>query len=332
MPHHITLIPGDGVGPEIADAAKQVLKATGVHIEWEVCAAGLAAIEQGEEALPRATIDSVRKNKVALKGPTTTPVGRGHVSANVLLRRELDLYASIRPSQSMPGVPTRYDDVDLVIFRENTEGLYAGLENEVSKGVVLSIKVVTERASSRIARAAFEYARKKERKKVTAVHKANIMKLGDGFFLDCVHEVAKDYPEIEYQEAIIDACCMRLVQDPTQYDVLLMENLYGDIVSDLCAGLVGGLGVVAGANVGETCAVFEAVHGSAPDIAGEGVVNPTALLKSSVMMLEHIGELSAAERLDNTLSDLLASGDIRTRDLGGAATTQEFTAALVSRM
>ncbi|MEZ4269964.1 MAG: isocitrate/isopropylmalate dehydrogenase family protein [Myxococcota bacterium] len=329
MPHHITLIPGDGIGPEVADATIEVLEATGVHIIWDKQLAGLSALHSTGESLPRATLDSVREHKVALKGPTTTPVGGGHTSANVVLRRELDLYASIRPVKSVPGVQTRYNDVDLVVFRENTEGLYAGLENQVSKGVILSIKVVTEAASRRIARAAFEYARRHGRKRVTAVHKANIMKLGDGFFLKCVQSIATEYPEITYDEAIIDALCMRLVQDPREFDIMVMENLYGDIVSDLCSGLVGGLGMVPGANIGEHEAVFEAVHGSAPDIAGKGIANPTALIKSAALMLAHLGELSAAENLADAVDKVISEGKVRTVDLGGTATTSDFTRELV---
>lgn len=332
MPHHITLIPGDGIGPEVAEATTEVLAATGVHIEWDRQDAGLGAFEKHGKALPEATIASARKNGIALKGPTTTPVGKGHTSANVMLRRELDLYASVRPVKSVPGVPTRFEGVDLVVFRENTEGLYAGLENQVSRDVILSIKVVTEKASRRIAKAAFDYARKHERGRVTAVHKANIMKMGDGFFLHCCRDIAKGYPEIKYDEAIIDACCMRLVMEPGKFDVLLMENLYGDIVSDLCAGLVGGLGVVPGANIGDEAAVFEAVHGTAPDIAGKGLANPTALLKSSVLMLAHIGELSASENLAKALDQVLSEGKVLTQDLKGSATTQEFSQAVISKL
>lgn len=332
MPHRITLIPGDGIGPEVAKATQRVLEATGVHILWEEMPAGLHAVEQYGDALPPVTVESVRKNRIALKGPTSTPVGGGHVSANVRLRKTLDLYASVRPVKSVEGVLTRYSDVDLVVFRENTEGLYAGLENEVSKDVVVSIKVVTAMASARIARAAFEYARKNGRKKVTAVHKANILKMGDGLFLACAKKVAQGYPEIEFEDAIIDACCMKLVSDPTKFDVLLMENLYGDIISDLCAGLVGGLGVVPGANLGEEGAIFEAVHGSAPDIAGKGLANPTALIKSAVLMLGHIGELTASERLDVAVNRVLAEGQVRTRDLGGEATTDQFTDAIITAL
>ena len=329
MPHCITLIPGDGIGPEVADAAKRVLAGTGVNIKWDVHQSGLQALEDTGDALPEATIESCRKNGVALKGPTTTPVGKGHVSANVRLRRALDLYASIRPAKSMPGVVSRYENLDLVVVRENTEGLYSGQEVQVTEGVVMSIKVVTEGASRRIAKAAFEYAEKNGRKRVTAVHKANIMKLGDGFFLECVEDVAKNYPAIKYDTAIIDALCMQLVRNPNQYDVMLMENLYGDIISDLCAGLVGGLGVVPGANIGEEVAVFEAVHGSAPDIAGQGVANPLGLIKSSVLMLEHIGELSAAERLNDSIDKVLLNPKARTGDLGGNATTNDVVDALL---
>ncbi len=332
MPHRITLIPGDGIGPEVAEATKTVLAATGVSLVWDEQDAGLAAIEKTGDALPEATIESCRSNGVALKGPTTTPVGGGHTSANVRLRRELDLYASVRPTKTIPGVETPYKDVDLVVFRENTEGLYSGLENRVADGVVLSIKVVTAQATDRIARAAFEYAVKNGRKSVAAVHKANIMKLGDGLFLERVNRIAKEYPQIEYSEVIIDALCMRLVREPQKFDVLLMENLYGDIVSDLCSGLVGGLGVVPGANIGSEAAVFEAVHGSAPDIAGKGVANPLGLIKSAVLMLEHIGELSASERLANAINDAMVSGEALTADLGGSAKTADVADAIISRL
>ena len=332
MPHRITLIPGDGIGPEVAEATKDVLAATGVSLVWDEQDAGLAAIEKTGDALPKETIESCISNGVALKGPTTTPVGGGHTSANVRLRRELDLYASVRPTKTIPGVDTPYKDVDLVVFRENTEGLYSGLENRVADGVVLSIKVVTAQATDRIARAAFEYAVKNGRKSVTAVHKANIMKLGDGLFLERVNMVAKEYPQITYNEVIIDALCMRLVREPQNFDVLLMENLYGDIVSDLCSGLVGGLGVVPGSNIGEETAVFEAVHGSAPDIAGKGVANPLGLIKSAVLMLEHIGELSASERLANAIDEAMTSGEALTADLGGTANTADVAAAIIKRL
>ena len=333
MPHVITLIPGDGIGPEVAAATKRIIDATGAHIEWEERPAGLAAFDAGfDDALPPTTIESVRKNRVALKGPTATPKGGGHVSANVRLRKTLDLYASIRPVRNLPGVKTRYENVDLVVFRENTEGLYAGLENMVSKEVVVSIKVVTGDASRRIARAAFEYARKEGRKRVTVVHKANIIKMGDGLFTKCVAEIAAEYPDIKYDDAIIDACAMRLVSDPNQFDVLLMENLYGDILSDLCSGLVGGLGVVPGANIGEDAAVFEAVHGTAPDIAGKGVANPTALLMSAVLMLEHIGEVSASENLAVAVNRVYEKGEVKTGDLGGNATTAQFSDAVIAEL
>lgn len=332
MPHHITLVPGDGIGPEVAEATARVLDATGVHIQWERMPAGIEGIEKYGDALPEPTVASIRKNRVALKGPTGTPVGKGHVSANVRMRQSLDLYASVRPIKSVAGVRTRYDGVDLIVFRENTEGLYAGLENQISKDVVLSIKVVTANASRRIAEAAFAFARKNGRKKVTAVHKANILKMGDGLFLNCAREIAKNYPEIQFDDVIIDACCMKLVSHPEKFDVLLMENLYGDIISDLGAGLVGGLGVVPGANIGVDVAVFEAVHGSAPDIAGKGIANPTALLKSAVMMLGHIGELSASERLEHAIDKTLAEGKVLTGDLGGTATTDQFADAIIANL
>ncbi len=332
MPHHITLIAGDGIGPEVATATQKVIDALGVHVIWDEQDAGLGSLKKHGSALPECTLNSIRKNTVALKGPTTTPVGEGHISANVQLRRTFDLYASVRPVRSVLGVKTRFEDVDLVIFRENTEGLYAGLENEISNGVILSIKVVTEKATRRIAKAAFEYAAKKGRKKVTVSHKANIMKLGDGFFLKVVREVAQNYPAIKLEEVIIDALCMNLVSNPSKYDVLVMENLYGDIVSDLCAGLVGGLGLVPGANIGEEVAIFEAVHGSAADLAGKGVANPTALLKSACMMLEHLGELSAGERLETAINQVLATGKIRTCDLGGTASTNEYADAIIAAL
>ena len=332
MPHAISLISGDGIGPEVAEATKYVLSRTGVNIHWEECSCGLQAFAEHGDALPKATLNSCRKNGVALKGPTTTPVGKGHVSANVRLRRELDLYASVRPARTLPGIPARYEGVDIVLFRENTEGLYAGLENQVSQGVVVSIKVVTEKATDRIAQAAFKYARKHERKTITAVHKANIMKLGDGLFLERVAGVAKDFPDITHDQAIIDALCMRLVKDPTQFDMMLMENLCGDIVSDLCAGLVGGLGVVPGANIGDRMAVFEAVHGSAPDIAGQGLANPLGLIQSAVLLLEYVGELSAAERLNVAIENAAKDKELLSHDLGGTATTREIAEAIVNKL
>src|ERR687885_501055 len=278
MPHTITLIPGDGIGPEVSSAVVRVIEATGVAIEWETHYAGAQAQAKFGTTLPEELLESIRRNKVALKGPITTPVGKGFTSVNVGLRKALDLYANLRPVRALPNVPSRYPELDLIVVRENTEDLYAGLEHVVVPGVVESLKIITEKASTRIARYAFEFARREGRKKVTSVHKANIMKLSDGLFLDCTRKVGREYPEIQYEEVIIDNLCMQLVKDPTRFDVLVLENLYGDIVSDLCAGLVGGLGVVPGANIGERTAVFEAVHGTAPDIAGKGIANPTALM------------------------------------------------------
>src|SRR5258706_4822031 len=301
MTYKITLIPGDGIGPEISDAVVKIVEAAGVHAEWETFQVGEAALATDGKSVPDALVESMRRNKVGLKGPTTTPVGGGHVSINVAMRKILDLYVSFRPVRNLPALPTRYGDVHMVIFRENTEGLYSGLEHEVVPGVVESLKIITERASTRISRFAFEYARREGRKKIACVHKANIMKLSDGLFLRSARKVAQDYPEIEYREIIVDNACMQLVMNPYQFDLLLMENLYGDIVSDLCAGLVGGLGIVPGANIGDDIALFEAVHGSAPDIAGKNLANPTALMQSAVMMLRHMGEREAADRMYNAL-------------------------------
>jgi len=328
MTHRITLIPGDGIGPEVTDAVLRVLDAAGVAIAWERHEAGLLAVKRGDEPLPPALLDSIRRNKVALKGPVTTPVGEGFTSVNVGLRKSLDLYANLRPVWNLPGARARFTGVDLVVVRENTEDLYAGLEHVVVPGVVESLKIITERASTRIAQFAFDYARRNGRKRVTAIHKANIMKLGDGLFLESVRAIARAYPDIAYDEKIVDAACMHLVINPSQFDVLVMPNLYGDIVSDLCAGLVGGLGVVGAANLGSDTAVFEAVHGSAPDIAGQRVANPTALLLSAVLMLRHIGEAAAAERIMTALSRVLAEGRTVTRDLGGAASTDQFAEAV----
>jgi isocitrate dehydrogenase (NAD+) len=327
MTHKITLIPGDGIGPDVTDAVVQILAAANVAIEWERQDAGIAAVEQGRPPLPPELIESIRRNAVALKGPVTTPVGEGFTSVNVGLRKGLDLYANLRPVWNLPGVPARFGNVDLVIVRENTEDLYAGLEHQIVPGVVESLKIITEKASTRIGRFAFEYARKHRRARVTAIHKANIMKMSDGLFLDSVRAVAREFPEITYDERIIDAACMQLVLTPERFDVLVLPNLYGDIVSDLGAGLVGGLGVVGAANLGPTCAVFEAVHGSAPDIAGKGIANPTALLLSAVLMLHHIDETAAAESVMKALGAALSAG-IRTRDLGGSATTREFADAV----
>jgi isocitrate dehydrogenase (NAD+) len=328
MTHTITLIPGDGIGPEVTEAVLRILHASGVQIEWDRHEAGVAAFERYRTALPVELLDSVKRTKVALKGPVTTPIGEGFTSVNVGLRKALDLYANLRPVWTMPGVPSRFTGIDLVIVRENTEDLYSGLEHEVVPGVVESLKIISEKASRRIAEFAFSHARANGRRKVTAIHKANIMKLGDGLFLRCVREVARQHADIAYDERIVDAACMQLVMKPEAFDVLVLPNLYGDIVSDLCAGLVGGLGVVPGANLGHEAAVFEAVHGSAPDIAGKNLANPTALLLSALLMLDHIGETTAAESIRKALETVLAAGAVRTRDLGGTATTTEFTAAV----
>jgi isocitrate dehydrogenase (NAD+) len=328
MAHTITLIPGDGIGPEVTQAVVRLLKAAGVEIDWERHDAGVIAFKKVGQSLPVALLDSVKRNKVALKGPVTTPIAEGFTSVNVGLRKALDLYANLRPVSNLPGIPTRFQGVDLIIVRENTEDLYAGLEHQVIPGVVESIKIITERASTRIAQFAFEHARKRGRKKVTAIHKANIMKLSDGLFLECCRNVSHDYPDIGYDERIVDAACMHLVMAPEKLDVLLLPNLYGDIVSDLCAGLVGGLGVVPGANMGTEMAVFEAVHGSAPDIADQNLANPTALLLSALLMLEHIGEGDRAGRIRAALGRVLDGGRVRTRDLGGEASTTEFTDAV----
>lgn len=332
MKHNITLIPGDGIGPEIIAATVRVIEATGVDIEWETHILGAQAQEKYGTTLPESTIESIKRNKVALKGPQMTPVGKGFTSVNVGLRKALDLYANVRPIKALPNVPCRYPELDLVVMRENTEDLYAGLEHVVVPGVVESLKIITEKASTRIARYAFEFAKSNGRKKVTAVHKANIMKLSDGLFLECFYNVAKDFPEIESDDKIIDNCCMQLVMRPEQFDVLVLENLYGDIVSDLCAGLIGGLGLAPGANIGEQGAVFEAVHGSAPDIAGQGIANPTAVLMSGIMMLRHIGENAAADRAEKAMLAVFADGKVLTKDLGGTAKTDEFARAIVEKM
>jgi isocitrate dehydrogenase (NAD+) len=330
--HTITLIPGDGIGPEVTGAVVRILERAGLDAEWESHLAGVLALERHGSTLPAELLDSIRRNKVALKGPLTTPVGGGFTSVNVGLRKTLDLFANLRPVWNIPSIPTRYENVDLVIVRENTEDLYAGLEHEVVPGVVESLKIITERASTRIAKFAYDYARKHGRKRVTAVHKANIMKMSDGLFLSCVRTVAAQYPDITSDDRIVDAACMHLVMNPSQFDVLLLPNLYGDIVSDLCAGLVGGLGVVPAANLGVDIGVFEAVHGSAPDIAGKSVANPTALLLSAVLMLRHIDEGAIADRVVKAHADVLAEGNVRTRDLGGTASTIEFTDAICRRL
>jgi isocitrate dehydrogenase (NAD+) len=332
MSYTVTLIPGDGIGPEVTAAAVRVLQATGIDFQWEAAHAGASAIGEKGKALPDEVLASIRKNKLALKGPTGTPVGTGHRSVNVELRKTLDLYANLRPVRTLPGVKSRYDGVDLVVVRENTEDLYSGLEHVVVPGVVESIKIITERASTRIALFAFEYARAHGRKRVSAIHKANIMKLSDGLFLDCCRVVARQFPEIAYDEIIVDNACMQLVLDPTRFDMLLLENLYGDIVSDLCAGFIGGLGMAPGANIGEDAAIFEAVHGSAPDIAGKNLANPLALILSSAMMLDHLEEHDAARRVRAAVEAVLRDGKKLTRDLGGSAGTTEIAEAVAARV
>jgi isocitrate dehydrogenase (NAD+) len=327
--HKITLLPGDGIGPEVTAAVVQIIECAGVDVEWEKYFVGAEAISRSGDPLPQDVLDSILRNKVALKGPVTTPIGTGFASINVRLRKTLDLYANLRPVKSMPNVITRYEDIDLIVVRENTESLYSGLEHEIIPGVVESLKIITRTASTRIAKFAFEYARTHGRTRVTAVHKANIMKLSDGLFLQCFREVAEQYPNIQADDRIVDNLCMQLVQNPNQFDVLLLENLYGDIVSDLTAGLVGGLGVVAGANIGEQGAVFEAVHGSAPDIAGQNKANPLALLQSAVLMLNHIGETGSSKRIQDAITKILSMGpEVRTRDIGGTGSTTDFTSAL----
>jgi isocitrate dehydrogenase (NAD+) len=332
MKHTITLIPGDGIGPEIVAATVRTIEATGVDIEWETHIIGAQALEKYGTTIPDETIESIKRNKVALKGPLMTPIGKGFTSVNVGLRKNLDLYANVRPVKALPNVPCRYPELDLVVVRENTEDLYAGLEHVVVPGVVESIKIITDKASTRIAKYAFDFARDNGRKKVTAVHKANIMKLSDGLFLECFYRVSKDYPDIEALDMIVDNCCMQLVMRPDQFDVLVLENLYGDIVSDLCAGLIGGLGLAPGANIGEIGAVFEAVHGSAPDIAGQGIANPTAIMLSAVMMLRHIGEGDAADRMRQAMLDVFAEGQYITKDIGGTAKTADFAGAIIAKL
>jgi isocitrate dehydrogenase (NAD+) len=327
-----TLIPGDGIGPEVTEAALRVLDAAGVGIAWERVEAGGEVVVKYGTPVPEAALQSIRRLGLALKGPITTPVGEGFRSANVTLRQSLDLYASIRPVKTIPGLPSRFEDVNLIVVRENTEGLYSGLEHRVTPGVVTSLKVVTERACLRISRYAFALAARQGRRKVTAVHKANIMKLTDGLFLECARKIAREHPTIEYDEIIIDNCAMQLVRDPSRFDVLLLENLYGDIMSDLCAGLVGGLGVVPGANIGDDCAVFEAVHGSAPDIAGKRLANPTAVILSAVELLRHAGEAETAAHIEAAVHACLADPATRTRDLGGRCNLDQFTDAVIERL
>jgi isocitrate dehydrogenase (NAD+) len=332
--HTIVCIPGDGIGPEVMGATRRVLEAAGLSVEWVEVPAGATAIDQGfDNVLPDRTLEAIKHHKIALKGPVTTPVGKGFKSVNVQLRQKLHLYAAVRPVRSMPGIKTRFDGVDLVIVRENTEGLYSGIENEVVPGVVTSLKVASEAACTRIARYAFRYATRRHRQKITVFHKANIMKLSDGLFLKCARQIfEEEYPNIQYDEIIIDAGCMKMVQDPTKFDVLLMENLYGDLMSDLCAGLVGGLGVVPGSNIGDEAAVFEAVHGSAPDLAGKGVANPLALIMSGVMMLNHIHEEAMAQKIKAAYDTALSEGKSLTRDLGGTASTIEFADAIIAKL
>lgn len=332
MQHTITLIPGDGIGPEVSSNVVRIIEAAGASIAWETRFAGAQALEKFGDTLPAELLDSIKRNRVALKGPITTPIGKGFTSVNVGLRKALDLYANLRPVRALPNVPCRYPELDLVVVRENTESLYSGIEHVVVPGVVESLKIITEKASTRIARFAFQYARREGRKKITAAHKANIMKLSDGLFLECFRNVAKGYPEIEADDKIIDNACMQLVMRPEQFDMMLLENLYGDIVSDLCAGLVGGLGLVPGANIGELGAVFEAVHGSAPDIAGQGLANPTALLQSSILMLRYLGEREIADRSENAMLKTFREGKVRTRDIGGTAKTAEFADEIIANL
>jgi isocitrate dehydrogenase (NAD+) len=334
--HAVTLIPGDGIGPEVTDAVVRILeaagKATGVKFAWERFAAGAEAFAKQGEYIPHELSESIERTKVGLKGPVTTPIGGGFASINVTLRKQFELYANFRPIKNLPGLETKYPGVDLVIVRENTEGLYVGLEHEVVPGVVESLKVITEKGSTRIARWAFEYARKHKRRKIHAIHKANIMKLSDGLFLKCAREVSKQYPEITYGEHIVDNTCMQLVMNPYQYDILLTENLYGDILSDLCSAFVGGLGLVPGANLGTECAIFEAVHGSAPDIAGKDLANPTALLQSAVLMLRHLDEMDTADTVQAALDKVYVEGKVLTRDVGGTCGTKAFADAVVQAM
>jgi isocitrate dehydrogenase (NAD+) len=332
MAHKITLIPGDGIGPEVSRATVGILEATGVKFEWETFAAGAEAFEKYHEYIPKELSESIERTRVGLKGPVTTPVGGGFASINVTLRKQFELYANFRPIRNLPHIPTRYPNVDLIIVRENTESLYSGIEHEVVPGVVESIKVITAKASTRIAKFAFEYARNNQRKKIHAIHKANIMKLSDGLFLRCCRDVAKGFPEIAYAEHIVDNTCMQLVMNPYQYDVLVMENLYGDIISDLCAAFIGGLGLVPSANIGDHCSIFEAVHGSAPDIAGKNIANPTALIRCSLLMLRHIGEFEAATKIRNALEHVYRDRDKLTKDVGGKAGTSEFADSIIQAM
>ncbi|ABP66370.1 Isocitrate dehydrogenase (NAD(+)) [Caldicellulosiruptor saccharolyticus DSM 8903] len=332
MSYTITLIPGDGIGPEVTDAARRVLNASGVKIEWEVVEAGEKVMQEHGTPLPDYVLESIKKNKVALKGPITTPVGTGFRSVNVALRQALNLYANVRPVKSYEGVPARYTNVDLIIVRENTEDLYAGIEYMAGDDAAVGVKIITRKASERIVRYAFELARRERRRKVTAVHKANIQKLTDGLFLDVARKVAQDYPDIEFEDMIVDAMSMKLVQSPENYDVLVMPNMYGDILSDLAAGLVGGLGIAPGANIGEDGAVFEPIHGSAPKRAGQNMANPTATILSGVMMLRYLGELEAADRVEKAVAKVIKEGKEVTYDLGGSTGTKEFADAVIREM
>jgi isocitrate dehydrogenase (NAD+) len=332
MIHKVTLIPGDGIGPEVSSAVVRILEATGVKFAWESCAVGAGAYEQYKEYIPKEVYESIERTRVALKGPVTTPIGGGFTSINVTLRKKFELFANFRPIKNLPGIPTNYPGVDLAIVRENTEGEYVGIEYEVVPGVMQGIKITTEKASTRIAQFAFDYARRERRKKVHAIHKANIMKMTDGLFLRCCRDMSKLYPEIEYREHIVDNTCMQLVSNPYQYDVLVLENLYGDIISDLCAAFVGGLGLVPGANIGHGCAIFEAVHGSAPDIAGKGLANPTALLQSGILMLRHLGEIQGADRVQSAMEAVYSERRHVTRDVGGTAGTSEFADAVIAAL
>ena len=332
MKHTITLIPGDGIGPEVTKPTLQIIEAAGVNVEWETQLVGAEALKKKGTTLPKELMDSFERRKIALKGPVTTPVGEGFASVNVELRQAFELYANLRPVKNLPGVKARYENVDLIVVRENTEGLYSGIEHEVVPGVMESLKIITEKASTRIAKFAFDFARERGRNKVTAIHKANIMKLTDGLFLDCARKLAPQYADIGFNDLIVDNACLQLVLDPLRFDVLLLENLYGDIVSDLAAGLVGGLGVVPGANLGEQHALFETVHGSAPDIKGKNIANPTAMILAAAMMLDHISETAAAGKIRSALERVLQRGDCLTRDLGGSATTTKFAEAIIKEI
>lgn len=332
MKHKVTLIYGDGIGPEVVEAARRVIDASGVEIEWEIEEAGASTIEKYGTPLPERVIESIKRNKVALKGPITTPIGKGFSSVNVALRKTLDLYANVRPVKSYEGVSSRYSNIDLIMVRENTEDLYAGIEHMVTEDIAESIKIISKKCSDRIVKYAFDYAIKNNRHKVTAVHKANIMKLSDGLFLRCARNIAENYKTIEFEDMIVDAMSMKLVMTPENYDVLVLPNLYGDILSDLAAGLVGGLGIMAGANIGENVAVFEPAHGSAPQIAGMNIANPTATILSGVLMLRYLNEFEIADKIENAIAQLIKEGKILTDDLGGTAKTSEFADAVIDKL